>query len=114
MVVCRAGLDNFSSIEHDHFIGVLNRADPMRDNHYGSAPSELLKGILDDCFRNKIERICRLIQNQNLWIPNKRTRQCQPLPLTSREELTPISENRFKAIWQILDELQGMSFAGRF
>src|SRR5258708_2422968 len=108
----RTALDDFSSIEHDHFIGVLNRADPMGDDQYGSAASELLKGILDDCFRDEIERICRLIENQNLWISDEGARQCHPLPLTAREPKTPIPENRFEPLWQILDELQRMRPAG--
>ena len=70
---------------------MLNGADPVGDDYYCPAASKLLKSILDHFFRDEIERVCRFIQDQDLWISNERASQGQPLPFTAREQLAPVS-----------------------
>jgi len=67
----RPALDHSSSVEHDHFVRVFDSADAVGDDQYGSITAELLESILDHRFRDEIERVCRLIQNQDLWISYK-------------------------------------------
>jgi len=50
---------------------MLDGAEPMGDDQDGSITAELFQGILDYRFRDEIERVCRLIQNQDLWISYK-------------------------------------------
>ena len=90
-----------------------NGADPVRDDQDGSIAAELLEGVLDHPFRDEIERVCRLIQNQDLRISDKRASEGQSLALTAREPKAMIPNNRFEAFGQRLDKLQGMCFAGR-
>src|SRR5271166_6633032 len=106
-------LDYSSRIENDNLVGMLNSADPMSDDQYGPIFAERLEGILNHSFRDEIERVCSLIQNEDLWVSDKRAGQGQPLTLTTREPNAPVSKNSFEAIGQLLYELQGMCFASR-
>src|SRR5260221_14228944 len=90
----RTALDDFSSIEHDHFIGVLNRADPLGDDQYGSAAAELLKGNLDDSFPHEIEPIYRLLENPNFGYSAQGARQRHPPPHAALNAATPTPANR--------------------
>src|SRR5215471_6474509 len=78
-----SALDYPSRIEHDNLVGMLNSTDPMGYEQYGSIFAELLQGILDHAFRDQIERVCRLVQNQDLWVSDKGASQGQPLTLTT-------------------------------
>ena len=60
-LLVRAALDDLAGLEHQHLVGVLDRAEPMRD-HKASAPfQQLVERTLDQALGARVDAGCRLI-----------------------------------------------------
>src|ERR1700751_4639082 len=89
---------------------MLNSTAPAGNDQSGSISAELREGVLAPFFRDQIKRVCSLVQNQDLWVSDKRASKSQPLTLPPRERKTPVPKNRVEAPGKLLYERQGMSF----
>ena len=75
-------LDDAASLQHENLIGPKNRGEPMRDHKTRPVRHQMFERFLDQALRRGIHACCRLIENQNRRILQKRARDREPLLLT--------------------------------
>src|ERR1041385_3520180 len=80
-----ARLNNSPAIHHVYDISMHRRGEPMRDDDRGAANRENAESVKPVCFRPRIERTRRLVQNDDWRSPQERTRQRDALPLANAQ-----------------------------
>ena len=60
---------------------MVQRRQPMRNDHDGDRPFELSQRLLHPRFRHGIERTRRFIEHEQIWATCKRSGNAEPLPL---------------------------------
>ena len=80
----RTGLDEPAAFEHVNDIGVPDRGEPVRDDDGRHWPGELITGIEDQLFVDRIERARGFVQHQEVRVRQQRTRKRETLTLTAR------------------------------
>src|SRR6516164_10264542 len=98
------GLDDSAAVDNDHLIGALNGGQSMRDHHYGTLMRILFQRQLERAFRFDVQRVRRLVEHQNIRIPQDRPGQRDPLALAAREPHAMIADDRPIALWHRLDK----------
>ena len=84
-------LDYAMVVDHQHQVGLANRTQSVGD-HKGGAPFQQMQHrILNIYLGARVNAARRLIQNQNAWVCQHRTRNSQQLTLTMTE-IVPCSE----------------------
>ena len=66
----------------------------MGDNQAGTAFEQRVNGILNDTFRNGVQRRSRFIQDQQAWVFQNYPRNRNPLLFAARKLNTPIAHHR--------------------
>src|SRR5687767_10452513 len=109
----RSTLDDSPAIEHQNLRRVLNRGEPVRDHEHGAALEEPIDRFLHETLRFGIERRRGLIENEDGWIDEQRTRDRDALSLASGESSPALAEERVVPLRELADEVVGVGRARR-
>lgn len=82
----RSLLDHLSTNKHANHIRFLNRTQPMRNRNGSPSLRSLIQCGLYNLLALAVQRASRLIEQQNLRIPNQRASNRNTLLLTTGEE----------------------------
>lgn len=116
-LIVSSSFRDLSIFNHDNLISVNNSREPVcnKDDSLLPTLNKLFQSLLNLSFRLSIECRGSFIQQQNLRPPNKRSRNSNPLLLSSGEFDTSLADYRIETIWEvvfIVDEIVGVrSFA---
>ena len=94
-------------------VRVLDRAQPVGDQHHRLARQGGLQALLDRPLGGGVEVAGRLVEDQDLRPPQQRPGDRQPLPLAAREVGPALADDRLVPLRQARDELVQPGRAGR-
>ena len=75
--------DDLPIFEEINPVGILDRRESVSDHDRSPPLHQPIKCLLHELFRLRIERACRLIEDQNLGISEDRTRDGETLFFSS-------------------------------
>lgn len=92
----RALLDARPLLDDDDLVCVDHGGEAVCDEDRGVAtvPDEAVEGALDRGLRRRVERRGRLVEQQQLRTAQQAARDCDPLPLPTREPLPTLTDLR--------------------
>ena len=82
-LLVRALLDEFAVVEHEDFFRVADRGKAVRDDEGRAANHEAIERIEDHGFGFGINRGCRLVEDEDRRILEKRARDGDALPFAA-------------------------------
>lgn len=88
--VVASDLPHLAAVDHDDFVGVADRRQTMRHHDDGSTGSGAVKSQLNGALGASIQGRGRLVQQEDLRIANKGSRDRYPLLLTTRHASTSL------------------------
>ena len=80
-----AFFDQLAVFEHEDSFALLDRAQTVSDDDRRAVDHYVVECLLHDCLRRLIESRGRLVQNQDLWLPDYSPCNSYPLLLPSRK-----------------------------
>src|SRR6266567_6795985 len=104
----RALIGDTSVLQDDHLIGVAHRREPVGDDDHGLPPCFLYEVLLNEIFRETVERAGRLVQDQDGRIPQQGSGQRNALHLSSRKRDAARAHLGVVALRQLRDESIGV------
>src|SRR6266576_3444582 len=99
--------DDTAAIDDQHFVGVLDRGQSVRDDERRPAFEQMLQRLLDECFRFGVERRGGLVQDEDGRVLEERTGDGEALLLAAGEPEAPLTDLGLVAPRQPCDELAG-------
>lgn len=107
-----AVLDDLAFIDHDDCVGIPDGAQPVRDYDYCLGDlwvlEDLVEGLLDLMLGLGVEGAGRLVEKQDLGLPDQCPGDCNPLLLSSGQLDSSLSNESFIGVWEdllVADEL---------
>ena len=94
-----------STVEDGNLVGIHDRRQPVRDDDRRAPCRKPLEGLSDLGLRLRIERTCRLIQQQDGGVSQERARNRKSLPLAAGEPVTANTDYGVVSLRQRLDEV---------
>src|SRR6516225_4343243 len=79
----RAGFDDAAGFEDENPRGIADGREPVRNHEGGSPLHDFDKRGLDFGFGQRVERACRLVENENRRILEERAGNREPLALAA-------------------------------
>ncbi len=79
----RAAFHHAAILQHDDLVGIGHRRETMRDDHDGASACIGIEGILDRALGFAVERVGRLVQQQDVWIAQDGAGKGDTLPLAA-------------------------------
>ena len=91
----RAALDDAAMFQHHDAVGVLDGREAVCNHERGAARHEAVHALLHQRFGERVDRACRLVENQHGRIGHSRAGDGEQLPLALREVCTVAREHRY-------------------
>ena len=107
-------LDNLTILEHQNLIRFLNGRQSVSNDKTSPALHECFHSLLNQELQPCIDRRGRFIQNQNLRIGQKSSRNRKQLLLTQRDIAGFLLHFHIVAAWQGSNKVVHISRLGRF
>src|SRR3954471_262645 len=105
LVVC-PGAGDPSALQVDHPVGQLDRRQAV--GHHDQGGVELAAKRLQDVgLDRRVDRRCRVVEDQDARLTRERSRQRDPLALTARDGVAALADDGVVGIWQLTDEPVG-------
>jgi hypothetical protein len=82
-LIVRADRMNFSVVQHDNLVGVLNGGNALRDDNFRRVRDVFSKRLTDQFVGFGVNRAGRVVQNQDFGLFQQRPRNTQSLLLAS-------------------------------
>src|SRR6516225_11951342 len=101
-----SAFDHPSVLENQDSRRISNGRQPMGDDKGGAPLHHFVERSVDLGLGNRVERACRLIENQDRRILEQRAGDRQPLPLAARQHPPTLAGVGFESLFATLDELQ--------
>ena len=111
-VIMAALLDDLSFIEYDDDIGVLDGGKAMGDDDGRFVLHKFVQSILNQIFRNGIQRAGGFVEYEYGWIFQDGTGDGEPLFLTAGETCAVFTDHGVIAIGELKDELFDVGHSG--
>ena len=92
-----ARFHNLTGIEYEDPIGMHNRRKSVRDYHSGAPLAEFRDSLLDVMLGFRVERCCRLIEQDDRSILDQGARDRDPLSLPAGQLETVLADGRIVA-----------------
>src|SRR2546426_5181639 len=103
-----SAFDDFTFIENDDFIRLLDGRNAVADQNRCAVSHHLLQLVKDLFFRVGIDTRQCIVENQDLRIPNYRARNCRSLLLAARQSNTAFANDGLILVGKRLDILVDM------
>src|SRR5262245_11723501 len=85
----------------------------MTDGQNGAPPPQAVDRSRHDLGAVRVEVRGRLVEDYEWSVPQKGTRQCDPLHLPSRERSPAAANQGLITLWEVVDEVGGAGKRGR-
>ena len=96
-------------LQHDNLVGVANSRQTMGDDDGRPTDHQPLQCLLDQELGFGVDRGRRLVQDQDRRVPQHRSGDGQPLPLTAGELDSALTNQGLIPVRKLLDEVVGIS-----
>ena len=96
-------LNNLPIPQHKNPLTLLNRAQPVRNHNRRPADLRPVQRLLHNLLRFSVQRRRRLIEQQNLRLPDQRSRDRNPLLFAATQLASLLSHNRLIFLGQTLN-----------
>ena len=100
----RATFNNPSLFQHHNCVGVTDGGKPVSNHEDGAPRHEGVHATFDEGLGARIDRACRLIENEDRRVGHGRSGNRQKLALASREVGAVCGHERVVALGQAVDE----------
>src|SRR2546430_301094 len=100
----RALLCDPSLFKNCDLIGTGNSRETVRDDDDGLVLFQIFDGLLNGTLSLRVEIARRLVENENLRIPDQRPRDCQALTLTAAQVCAAFADQGLVAVGQTVDK----------
>src|SRR5215471_6205515 len=104
-LVVRPCFDDAALVEDDDAIDASHRRQPMRDDKRGRTIFDLPQRALDDRLELRVEGARRLVEDQDLRLPQQRTCDGDSLTLSARQLDAAVADRRVESTRKAPDEL---------
>src|SRR5438309_2511747 len=106
----RALLPQPALVEHENAIGVLNGAEPMRNNQRGTATEQAVQGVADLQLGFGVHARSSFIKDEEAWIVRQRAGEIDELTLADGQRGPAFVHARSDAFRQRFDEISETDF----
>ena len=96
-------LYDLSVLDHKDYIRVLDGGQSVGDHDGRASLDDLFYGCLDPLFRDRVDRSCSLVQNNDLRLSDDGPREGYELLLTGREQVSALAYVCIKTILQLIE-----------
>ena len=99
-LLMRTLLAQFTFVENENSVGVLDGAEPVRDDQGGAALEQTVERLADQNFGFRVHARCCFVQDQKPWIVRKRPREANQLALPHGKSRAAFADVCFDAFRQ--------------
>ncbi len=112
-LLVRALLAQFAFVENENAVGVLDGAEPVRDDQGGAAFEQAVERLADQDFGLGVHARCRFVENQEPRIVRERPREADQLALPHGKSRAAFADVCFDAFRQGIQQGAEPHFAQR-
>ena len=98
--------DDLPSIDEVYSIGILDRTEAMGDDHLGRGRWEFLEDSFEEELRHGIDIRCRLVEDEDLGLPEVGSDKCDELFLSEAHGLGSWHDPCCEAIFELREDAQ--------
>src|SRR5215472_8298665 len=106
-------VSHLAALQNENCVGRYQRGKAVRDDDHGASIRDARNVGVDNGLALRIECARRFVEDENARIENKRTRNCQSLPLPPRKVWRALIDEGLIAARQFVNELLRASQARR-